>query len=62
MKVESRDGQKITYVDTVGGRECRATTAGGPQAAQRIFDIIAAQGITKSAPLAQDLAPTKPVP
>jgi hypothetical protein len=51
MKVESQDGRKITYVDIVAGRECRATTANGPQAAERIFAIIRGQnGVAKSGP------------
>jgi hypothetical protein len=63
MKVESRDGKSTTYVDIVAGRERRATTANGPQAAERMFAIMRAQGGTAtSTPMRQTLTLKKPAP
>jgi hypothetical protein len=52
MKIEGQIDDRTIYVDTIGGRERRAITAGGPQAAERIFSIMRQQnGFAKSAPV-----------
>jgi hypothetical protein len=51
MKIEKTDGNKVTYVDTIGGREVRATTVNGVVGAERIFAAIRLQnGVATSVP------------
>jgi hypothetical protein len=56
MRIEKRDGDRCTYVELFNGREIRATTAGGPAAAEKIFAIIRKQnGVAVSPVMAGDL-------
>jgi hypothetical protein len=60
MRIERRIGNKTVYLDFLNGREIRATTAGGPAAAEKIFAIIRAQnGIARGPAVTQDLTATR---